>query len=104
VLWLYLVLAIRVYTSLGGLMKYLVVGHESKARIDLLFKLTKIKSDDVKDAILDHLVRGHAEKIAVALNLVDQGNFNRGLARLNEVAGTVEAIKELDWDKFMSVK
>lgn len=85
-------------------MRYLVVGGESKERLALLFKLTKISSEDIQAAIEDHLFKGHPENIAVMLNDVTRSNFIRALSRLNEVAGIVESIKELDWDKFKSVK
>lgn len=77
--------------------KYLVPGAESLKRIESIFKLTKIRSEDIREAIIDHLVKGHAEKTAVALNGVDQSNFNRALARLNEAAEVIEEIKEDDW-------
>lgn len=84
-------------------MNYLVRGGESKERVKLLLKLTRVNSENVVDAIIDHLFTGHSESHSAALNDITQSNFNRAMSRLNEVAGTVEAIKELDWDKFKSV-
>lgn len=85
-------------------MKYLVIGHESKERLALLFQLTKITSEPIQDALIDHLSKGLPESLCASLNQVSTSNFTRALNRLNEVAGIVEAIKEIDWDKFKSVK
>ena len=84
-------------------MNYLVRGGESKERVKLLLKLTRVNSENVVDAIIDHLCTGHSENHSSVVNDITQSNFNRAMSRLNEVAGTVEAIKELDWDKFKSV-
>lgn len=85
-------------------MNYLLAGGESKERVQLLLSLTKINSESLQCAIEDHLVTGHSEKDAVLLNGVTQSNFNRAMSRINEVAGIVEKIKELDWSRFKSVK
>lgn len=85
-------------------MNYLISGFESKERVDLLISLTKINSEQLKDSIIDHLCAGHSEKDAVSLNGVTQSNFNRAMKKLNDVAGIVEKIKELDWERFKSVK
>jgi len=85
-------------------MKVLLAGHETIKRVNLLFKLTKISSEDMRETIKDHLCKGHSESFAVGLNGVTQSNFNRTLMKLNEVASIVEEIKEDDWAKFKSVK
>lgn len=85
-------------------MRYLIQGGESAARFDLLLSLTKIASEDVIDALRDHLVTGLAESTAASINGVKLSNFKRALDTINEVAGTVERIKELDWARFRSVK
>lgn len=80
-------------------MNYLLSGHESKERVELLLKLTKISSEAVQEAITDHLVKGLPENLAASLNDVQQPNFYRALTRLNEVACIVEEIKAIDWAK-----
>lgn len=85
-------------------MKYLVSGLESKQRVELLLSLTKISSEALRDSIFDHLCVGHPEKDAAALNGVSQSNFNRAMTKLNDVAGIVEQIKELDWEHLKSLK
>jgi len=65
-------------------MKFLTKGLESKNRINLLLQLTKIGSDNIKSALIDHLTKGLTENDA---------------AMLNGVVGVVEQVKELDWNK-----
>lgn len=81
-----------------------MAGGESKERVELLLSLTKINSEPLRDSITDHLCAGHSEKDAALLNGVTQSNFNRAMKKLNDVAGIVEKIKELDWERFKSVK
>lgn len=81
-------------------MNYLMQGGETEERLALLIKLTSIRSEDIKYALVDHLVKGMPDATAASLNDVPQSNFNRAFNKLNEVAETVERIKELDWDKF----
>lgn len=78
-------------------MRYLTQGLESAERLELLLALTSIKSEDVKDALADHLVRGLADATAAGLNGVTQSNFKRALNTLEAVAAKVERIKEIDW-------
>ena len=78
-------------------MKMLVRGLESTERINLLLSLTRINSEPIIRALHDYLVNGRTDTGAAAINMVEQSNFNRALSKLNEVAGTVEKIKDLDW-------
>lgn len=79
-------------------------GGESEARLKLLLQLTNIRSEDVIAALDDHLIKGVSDTMAAAFNGVQLSNFTRALTKLNDVAGTVEQIKELDWAKLKSVK
>jgi len=83
---------------------YLLAGLEPKERIELLLKLTKINSEPLQVAIVDHLAKGLSEKEVVLLNDVTQSNFNRAMRRINGVVEIVEKIKELDLSKVKSVK
>ncbi len=85
-------------------MNYLLCGGESEERLRLLMTLTKMNSESMNDALVDHFVKGHSEKDCVIINRVTQSNFNRAVSRLNQVAETVEKIKEIDWQRFKSVK
>jgi len=80
-------------------MKFLTKGLESEERINLLLQLTKIGSENIKSALVDHLTKGLTENDAAMLNNVSQQNFNRALKRLNGVADVIEQVKELDWNK-----
>lgn len=84
-------------------MRYITQGSESQERFELLLSRTDIRSDNIKAALKDHLVTGLADSVAAAINGVSQSNFNRAFKALNEVAETVEKIKELDWARFKSV-
>ncbi|MGL4224968.1 MAG: PapB/FocB family fimbrial expression transcriptional regulator [Vibrio sp.] len=85
-------------------MTYLLCGGESKERLQLLLSLTKINSESLSNALVDHYVNGFSENECVIINDVTQSNFNRAVSRLNQVAETVEKIKEIDWQRFKSVK
>lgn len=85
-------------------MRYLTQGGQTAERLELLFSLTRIASDDIKAALNDYLVRGLPDATASSLNGVAQSNFNRALNGLEEVAATVERIKEIDWRNLKSDK
>tara|TARA_B100001059_G_scaffold1670_1_gene1427 strand:+ start:4788 stop:5033 length:246 start_codon:yes stop_codon:yes gene_type:complete len=80
-------------------MRYIIKGSEPRERVEMLLKFTKIKSENMKAAIVDHYVNGLKEAHAALLNNVKQQNLNKALKRLNEMAGVVEEIKEYDWQK-----
>lgn len=81
-------------------MKYLAKGQESKQRIALLFLHTKITSDAIKDAVVDHLCNGHSISAAASLNLVPQPNLSRAIKALNHHAQIHEQLKELECDRW----
>jgi hypothetical protein len=81
-------------------MKVLVRGVESESRVTLMFKLTRLDSENVKSALMDYLVKGYEPNDAALLNGVKQQNFNRALKRLNDIASIVEDIKNHDWERF----
>lgn len=78
-------------------MKVLIKGSQTEKRLDLLLSLTGIDSPNKIEALNMHLVAGWDAGISARTNVVDVGNFSRCLATLEEVAQTVEQIKELDW-------
>jgi len=49
-------------------MKYLYIGSQTEERFQMLLSLTRIASEDVIDALRDHLVNGATESNAAALN------------------------------------
>ncbi|WP_333609659.1 PapB/FocB family fimbrial expression transcriptional regulator [Arsukibacterium sp.] len=78
-------------------MKYISQGSQCQRRFELLLSRTDIRSENVKAALKDHLVTGLSDATAAAINGVSQSNFNRAFNAVNDVAETVEKIKELDW-------
>ena len=78
-------------------MNVLLQGGQSLKRLELLLKLTLIKSDNMKDALKSYLVDGMSESAVAALHSVDRNNFIRTLSKLNDKAAIVEGIKEIDW-------
>ena len=83
-------------------MNYLLSGGYNPKKLELLLSLTSIRSEDIRAAISDHLVRGASIDLAAALNLVDAGNLKRSLKKLNEVARVVEEVKNIDLYKTVS--
>lgn len=80
-------------------MKYLYKGSQSQERLDVLLSFGKSTSEDIKAALSDYLVRGIGKTNSATLNGVPGPNLTRALKRLETVAGKVEKIKELDWQK-----
>jgi L-ascorbate metabolism protein UlaG (beta-lactamase superfamily) len=85
-------------------MKYLIQGGESAERLQLLLQLTNIESTDIVAALNDHFAIGHQDTVAAIRNNVKKSNLSRAIARLEQVAFTVEQIKELDWQKLKPSK
>lgn len=84
-------------------MKYLIQGSEPYERVELIISLTKMDSEDMRQAIIDHLTKGFSVSDSAKINGVLQSNLARAIKNLNVIAGKVEKIKELDWAK-LSVK
>ena len=82
-------------------MKLLVKGIEPQERVNMVIGLTKIRSENIRNALIDHLSKGLSANDAAMLNDVPQQNFNRALKRLNDVAAVVEKIKEFDWKEIL---
>ena len=74
-------------------MLVLMQGFESKKRVKLLLKLTKIESKNIQTALLEYLCKGLTIDDAAMLNDVPRQNLSCALKRLNDVARTVEQIK-----------
>ena len=70
---------------------------QTQTRLNLLLALSKIKSENIKNALSDYLVRGINKTAAAALNNVPAPNLTKALQTLSEKAETVEKIKEHDW-------
>lgn len=77
-------------------MKYLYRASQTEERFALLLSLTKICSEDVIEALRDHLVKGATGEYSATVNGVTTSNFQRAFNKLDKVAATVERIKEID--------
>lgn len=83
-------------------MKRLLQGGEPAERFELLLSLTNIRSERIADALRDHLVTGLTVQAAAQIAGEPQPNVKRALVVLEQVANTVEKIKDLDWHRFKS--
>lgn len=77
----------------------LIQGHESEVRLKLLFQLTNMRSESIKNAVVCHLSAGRSEKDAAFIHDIPRPNLSRAIAKLENVASIVERIKEEDWEK-----
>lgn len=75
----------------------LLQGMEDARKVELLFSLTSIKSEPVKDALRLHLVKGSSVRDASFICDITQSNFLRALATLKEANDTVNQIQDINW-------
>jgi hypothetical protein len=66
-------------------MKYLFAGQSKISDVAWLIELTKFDDPYVINAFIDHLVRGWPASMAASKNGLDQSNFNKALARLEQI-------------------
>ena len=78
----------------------LLAGMESKERVTLLLKLTKLNSEGVIKALYKHLCDGADAENSAIMYSVTAGQVSRALSKLESVNKIVESIKECDWDRF----
>ena len=79
---------------------YVYQGSESPERFELLVSLTGLRSPSQIGALRDHLVKGVPLDGAMVLNgVTNKSNLERDLDKINDIATTVEKIKEIDWSK-----
>jgi hypothetical protein len=76
-------------------MRYLSQGLESHKKVELLLKLTRISSENMQMALSDHLANNFTVAQSALINDVKVGNLRVALAKLNDVAETVERLYEL---------
>lgn len=80
---------------------YVHSGMESPQRFELLVSLTGLRSENQICALRDHLVKGvPLEAVMVLYGITNKSNLERDLDKINDVATTVEKIKEIDWVRF----
>jgi len=80
---------------------YVYQGSESPERFELLVSLTGLRSPSQIGALRDHLVKGVPLDGTIVLNgVTNKSNLERDLDKINDIATTVEKIKEIDWVRF----
>lgn len=80
---------------------YVHSGMESPERFDLLVNLTGLRSQGQIGALRDHLVNGvPLDAAMVFYGVTNKSNLERDLIKINDIATTVEKIKEIDWVRF----
>lgn len=80
---------------------YVYQGSETHERFELLVSLTGLRSENQIGALRDHLVKGvPLDAVMVLYGVTNKSNLERDLDKINDVATTVEKIKEIDWEKF----
>lgn len=70
---------------------------DMEAHWRLMFELTKLTSEKVKLAAIDHLACGIKVSVAARMHGAKQPNVSRAISAVNKVSNKVERIKELDW-------
>ena len=75
-------------------MRYLCQGLESRAKMELLFKLTK-HSDNTKKALLAHFTDNYSIGYAAIMGGVETSNLSRAVKELNAIAEVMEKVFEL---------
>jgi len=85
-------------------MKHLVQGAEKTEKIDLLISLTSLDSEDMRSAMVDHFCRNMKRSDSALINNVKEPNLSRDIKKINEVAGKLERLKEMDWVKYKEYK
>lgn len=80
---------------------YVYQGSETHERFELLVSLTGLRSQSQIGALRDHLVTAVPLDAAMVMNgVTNKSNLERDLDKINDVATTVEKIKEIDWVRF----
>ena len=80
---------------------YVYQGSESPERFELLVSLTGLRSPSQIGALRDHLVKSvPLDAAMVFYGVTNKSNLERDLIKINEIATTVEKIKEIDWVRF----
>ena len=67
-------------------MNYLLNGGYNPQKLELLLEVVNIRSEDIIAAVNDYLIRGASIDVAASMNLIDAGNLNRAIKKLNSAA------------------
>ncbi len=78
-------------------LKALHPGMEPRERIEILLWFTSITSEKIIKGLTLVLADGFSQELAADTLSIPQGNLNRALSTLNEVAEQGEKLKAFDW-------
>ena len=81
-------------------MKYLLQGSEPKEKVEILISMTGLESENMEQAIIDHLTKGMKRSEAAYINNVKESNMSRDIKLLNEYAAKHERMKEIEWPNY----
>lgn len=79
-------------------------GNEIKESVDILVRLARLTSKDMKKALVYHLVNGAIEEHCCIIHGVEKSNFTRDLKKLNKVAKEMDKYLELNYSKYKSAR
>ena len=79
-------------------------GAEKPEKIEVLIKLSNIRSEKMLDAIRYHLLKGSPVSVAAVINEVDESNLRRAMDKLEKVAELVEEAKDIDWPGYQMTR
>ena len=81
-------------------MRQISRGSETTVRLNLMLTMCGFKSENIKNALHDYLVKGCSLIIACELNdIKNTSNLERAITKVNDVAIFVTAIETYDWGK-----
>lgn len=81
----------------------LVQGQESEKSIDLLISMTKIKSEQVIDALKMHFVAGAQLQMSAEANGLEKSNLSRDVKKINLIAAKINQYFEENYSKMLPV-
>jgi len=70
----------------------LLQGHETEERVNLLLSLTSIKSEPIRDALVQHYVKGMPVPACCWTFDITRQNFARAVKKLNHVYSVSAAV------------
>ena len=76
-------------------MKYLFAGHMNGAEFDQLISMSGLRSEGMIKSLMDYLVAGANEQVAILGNGVTQSNFSRDLKKLEKLFASIVKYNEI---------
>ncbi len=77
-------------------MNYLTRGGEREEVVRLLLQIPKVTSNNLKNAVVDYLVKGYSQSAAAILHDVQQPHISSLVKRLDGIYGIYGEIKAIE--------